>query len=219
MKRIIYTVLALVLISVSAYAGGPKRYVLGFYNVENLFDTYHDDGKNDYEFLPEGKNKWTEAKYEKKLHNIATVIKAMAEENKTFHTVLGLSEIENRHVLEDLVNQPEIEAANYQIVHYDGPDRRGVDVALLYRPEHFTVEESQSIPFDFNSSVIEFSMDKEAQDYFRTRDILMVRGKLDGEMFAFYVAHLPSRIGGKGQDLRSRGAEIIYDHALKRMKE
>ena len=68
MKRIIYTVLALVLISVSAYAGGPKRYVLGFYNVENLFDTYHDDGKNDYEFLPEGKNKWTEAKYEKKLH-------------------------------------------------------------------------------------------------------------------------------------------------------
>lgn len=219
MKRIIYTVLALMLVAVSAYAGSPKRYVLGFYNVENLFDTYHDEGKNDYEFLPEGKNKWTEAKYEKKLHNIATVIKAMAEENKAFHTVLGLSEIENRHVLEDLVSQPEIEAANYQIVHYDGPDRRGVDVALLYRPEHFTVEESQSIPFDFNSSAIEFSMDKEAQDYFRTRDILMVRGKLDGEMFAFYVAHLPSRIGGKGQDLRARGAEIIYDHALKLMKE
>ena len=219
MKRIIYTVLALMLVAVSAYAGGPKRYVLGFYNVENLFDTYHDEGKNDYEFLPDGKNKWTDAKYEKKLHNIATVIKAMAEENKTFHTVLGLSEIENRHVLEDLVSQPEIEAANYQIVHYDGPDRRGVDVALLYRPEHFTVEESQSIPFDFNSTAITFSMDKEAQDYFRTRDILMVRGKLDGEMFAFYVAHLPSRIGGKGQDLRSRGAEIIYDHALKLMKE
>ena len=94
-----------------------------------------------------------------------------------------------------------------------------MDVALLYRPEHFTVEESQSIPFDFNSTAIKFSMDKEAQDYFRTRDILMVRGKLDGEMFAFYVAHLPSRIGGKGQDLRARGAEIIYDHALKLMKE
>ena len=73
MKRIIYTVLALMLVAVSAYAGSPKRYVLGFYNVENLFDTYHDEGKNDYEFLPEGKNKWTEAKYEKKLHNIATV--------------------------------------------------------------------------------------------------------------------------------------------------
>lgn len=219
MKRIIYTILALLLISVSAYAGSPKRYVLGFYNVENLFDTYHDEGKNDYEFLPDGKNKWTEPKYEKKLHNIATVIKAMADENKAFHTVLGLSEIENRHVLEDLVSQPEIEAANYQIVHYDGPDRRGVDVALLYRPEHFTVEESKSIPFDFNSTTITFTMDKEGQDYFRTRDILMVRGLLDGEMFAFFVAHLPSRIGGKGQDLRSRGAEIIYEHSLELMKQ
>ena len=215
MKRILYVILTLVLMSVAttAGAGGPKRYVLGFYNVENLFDTYHDDGKNDYEFLPDGKNKWTEPKYEKKLHNIATVIRAMADENKAYHAVLGLSEVENRHVLEDLVNQPEIEAANYQIVHNDGPDRRGVDVALLYRPEYFTVEESKSIPFDFNSKTIKFAMDKEGQDYFRTRDILMVRGLLDGEMFAFFVAHLPSRIGGKGQDLRSRGAEIIYEHS------
>ena len=221
MKRILYVILTLVLMSVAttAGAGGPKRYVLGFYNVENLFDTYHDDGKNDYEFLPDGKNKWTEPKYEKKLHNIATVIRAMADENKAYHAVLGLSEVENRHVLEDLVNQPEIEAANYQIVHYDGPDRRGVDVALLYRPEYFTVEESKSIPFDFNSKTIEFAMDKEGQDYFRTRDILMVRGLLDGEMFAFFVAHLPSRIGGKGQDLRSRGAEIIYEHSLELMKQ
>ena len=221
MKRILYVILTLVLMSVAttAGAGGPKRYVLGFYNVENLFDTYHDDGKNDYEFLPDGKNKWTEPKYEKKLHNIATVIRAMADENKAYHAVLGLSEVENRHVLEDLVNQPEIEAANYQIVHYDGPDRRGVDVALLYRPEYFTVEESKSIPFDFNSTAITFTMDKEGQDYFRTRDILMVRGLLDGEMFAFFVAHLPSRIGGKGQDLRSRGAEIIYEHSLELMKQ
>lgn len=221
MKRILYVILTLVLMSVAttAGAGGPKRYVLGFYNVENLFDTYHDDGKNDYEFLPDGKNKWTEPKYEKKLHNIATVIRAMADENKAYHAVLGLSEVENRHVLEDLVNQPEIEAANYQIVHYDGPDRRGVDVALLYRPEYFTVEESKSIPFDFNSTTVKFAMDKEGQDYFRTRDILMVRGLLDGEMFAFFVAHLPSRIGGKGQDLRSRGAEIIYEHSLELMKQ
>ena len=215
MKRILYVILTLVLMSVAttAGAGGPKRYVLGFYNVENLFDTYHDDGKNDYEFLPDGKNKWTEPKYEKKLHNIATVIRAMADENKAYHAVLGLSEVENRHVLEDLVNQPEIEAANYQIVHYDGPDRRGVDVALLYRPEYFTVEESKSIPFDFNSTAITFTMDKEGQDYFRTRDILMVHGLIADEHFAFYVMHLPSRIGGKGGNLRSRGAEIAYAHS------
>lgn len=219
MKKILYALLAFLLISASACAGGPKRYVLGFYNVENLFDTYHDEGKNDYEFLPDGRNKWTEPKYEKKLHNIATVIKAMAVENKAFHAVLGLSEVENRHVLEDLVSQPEIEPANYQIVHYDGPDRRGVDVALLYRPECFTVEESRSIPFDLQSSDIEFTMGPEERENFRTRDILMVRGKLDGEMFAFFVAHLPSRIGGKGQDLRSRGAEIIYEHAVELMSE
>ncbi len=219
MKKTLYSFLLVLLVTMTACAGTPKRYILGFYNVENLFDTYHDEGKNDYEFLPDGKNKWTEPKYEKKLHNIATVIKAMADENKAFHTVLGLSEVENRHVLEDLVNQPEIESANYQIVHYDGPDRRGVDVALLYRTDQFTVEESQSIPFDFLSRDIEFSMNKEEQDYFRTRDLLMVRGKLDGEMFAFFVAHLPSRIGGKGQDLRSRGAEIIYEHSMELMKK
>lgn len=209
----------LLLVSSVSRADSPKRYVLGFYNVENLFDTYHDEGKNDYEFLPDGANKWTDAKYQKKLHNIATVIKAMAVENKTFHTILGLSEVENRHVLEDLVSQPEIASADYQIVHYDGPDRRGVDVALLYRPEQFELLESKSIPFDFNSTDITFSMNEEAQANFRTRDILMVRGLLNGEMFAFFVAHLPSRIGGKGGDLRSRGAEIIYDNSQALMKE
>ena len=221
MRKYIYSVLILLTLSLVSCAAdnAPKKYVLGFYNVENLFDTYHDDGKNDYEFLPDGANKWTDAKYEKKLHNIATVIKAMADENKTFHTVLGLSEIENRHVLEDLVSQKEIAGANYQIVHYDGPDRRGVDVALLYRPDQFQVEESKSIPFDFNSRDITFTMNREEQAEFRTRDILMVRGRLNGEMFAFFVAHLPSRIGGKGQDLRSRGAEIIYEHSAELMKK
>ena len=127
--------------SVCFCAFGPKKigpgYIVGFYNLENLFDTYHDDGKNDYEYLPDGSNQWTEIKYAKKLHNMASVIKAMAEDNGRYHTILGVSEIENRHVLEDLVSQPEIADANFQIIHYDGPDRRGVDVALLYKPEPF----------------------------------------------------------------------------------
>lgn len=192
----------------------PHSYVIGFYNLENLFDTYHDEGKNDYEFLPDGANNWTEAKYQKKLSNMASVIRAMHDENKAWHAVLGISEVENRHVIEDLVSEPAIAEANYQIAHYDGPDRRGVDVALLYRPEVFKFEESQSIPYDFNSTAIKFSLDKTQQELFRTRDILMVRGTIDGEMFAFFVTHLPSRIGGKSNDLRSRGAEIIYEHAM-----
>ena len=205
-------------VTVCAKGKAARGYVIGFYNVENLFDTYHDEGKNDYEYLPDGSNSWTEKRYEHKLHNIATVIKAMAGENKAFHTILGLSEVENRHVLEDLVNQSEIAAANYQIVHYDGPDKRGVDVALLYRPDQFKLLESKSIRYNFDSS-IQFDMDGEAQKAFRTRDILMVRGELKGEMFAFFVAHLPSRLGGKGADLRSRGAEIIYEHSRELMSQ
>ena len=217
-KTVVYILLALFLAAPAARADKPVRkgYVIGFYNLENLFDTYHDDGKNDYEYLPDGANQWTDAKYQKKLHNMASVIQAMAEENKRFHTILGVSEIENRHVLEDLVSMPEIAAANYQIVHYDGPDLRGVDVGLLYRPDQFTLLESRSIPFDFNSD-IEFEMDTLARKHFFTRDILMVRGLIDGEMFAFFVAHLPSRLGGKGSDLRSRGGEIMYAESMRLM--
>ena len=220
MKRLVYAILILLMAAPAVFAGKPGRsYVIGFYNLENLFDTYHDEGKNDYEYLPDGANQWTDVKYSKKLHNMATVIRAMADENKAFHSILGVSEIENRHVLEDLVSQPEIAGANFQIVHYDGPDRRGVDVALLYRPEHFQVIESQSIPFTLEGTSIDFGMTDDEKDYFRTRDILMVRGLLDGEMFAFFVAHLPSRLGGKSGALRDRGGEIIYRRSMALMQE
>ena len=217
MKRIIYIIaFAAVMLSFSNPSMAQqkkKSYVIGFYNLENLFDIYNDPAKNDEEFLPEGKNKWTQAKYEKKVHNMAQVIRAMRDDNGQYHTILGISEIENRLVIEDLVSDPQIADANYQIVHYDGPDRRGVDVALLYDPTKFKYLDSESIPFTFEGSKIQFSLDQAGQDAFRTRDVLMVHGTIDGEHFAFYVTHLPSRLGGKGGDLRSRGAEIIYNHA------
>ena len=236
MKKYIYTLSALLLASllISGCGAGKQlsndggnvsglkknSYVIGFYNLENLFDTFHDEGKNDYEYLPDGTNNWTETKYQKKLSNMAKVIAAMKEDNKVWHTVLGVSEIENRHVLEDLVADPQIAEANFQIVHYDGPDTRGVDVALLYKPEQFTVLDSESIPFDFNSERISFDdMSKEEQDSFRTRDVLMVHGLIDGEHFAIYVCHLPSRRGAKSGDLRSRGGEIIYAHSQKMMEK
>ena len=228
MKKPIYLLMALVLVvsacGSSAKTAGTgnytKSHVIGFYNLENLFDTYHDEGKNDYEYLPDGANQWTEAKYWKKQENMARVIAEMKADNGVWHTVLGVSEIENRHVLEDLVAQPAIAEANYQIVHYDGPDNRGVDVALLYRPDQFKVITSESIPFNFAPSSIDFSSwTQEEMDAFRTRDILMVRGTIDGEMFAFFVCHLPSRVGGKGADLRPRGAEIAYKRAAELMRE
>ena len=222
MKRTIAIVAALMLLIIprTADAQKHKSYVIGFYNLENLFDTYHDEGKNDYEYLPDGANEWTEEKYAKKLKNMARVIADMKKDNGAWHAVLGVSEVENRHVLEDLVSEPAIAEANYQIVHYDGPDRRGVDCALFYRPDVFKYITSESIPFTFEPSRIDWSAwTDEEKDAFRTRDILMVRGTIDGEMFAFFVCHLPSRLGGKGADLRPRGAEIAYMRAMELQKE
>ena len=222
MKKYIPILLALALAAASFptdLAARGKSYVIGFYNLENLFDTYHDEGKNDYEYLPDGANQWTEAKYQKKLHNMARVIAAMKEDNKQWHAILGVSEIENRHVLEDLVCDPQIAAANYQIVHYDGPDRRGVDVGMLYDPSRVKLLDSESIPFTFEGSDIDFELDDDGKAYFRTRDVLMAHCLIDGEHFAIYVCHLPSRLGGKGGDLRARGGEIIYNHSMEMMKK
>lgn len=221
-KTLFAAIAALVLLALprTANAQKHKSYVIGFYNLENLFDTYHDDGKNDYEYLPDGANQWTEEKYAKKLRNMARVIADMKKDNGAWHAVLGVSEVENRHVLEDLVSEPAIAEANYQIVHYDGPDRRGVDCALFYRPDVFKYITSESIPFTFEPSRIDWSAwTDEEKDAFRTRDILMVRGTIDGEMFAFFVCHLPSRLGGKGADLRPRGAEIAYMRAMELQEE
>ncbi len=216
MKRL-FTIAALLLSALLAYGQQTRTYVVGFYNLENLFDIYDDPAKQDQQFLPDGSNHWTQVKYEKKQANMAHVIAEMAKENGRYHTILGVSEVENRMVLEDLVSESEIADANYQIVHYDSPDRRGIDVALLYKPEQFTFLDSEAIPFTFEGSDIDFT-DTDT-DYFRTRDILMVHGTIDGEHFAFYVMHLPSRGGGKGSNLRSRGAEIAYNHAMRMMEK
>lgn len=179
----------------------PKSHVIGFYNVENLFDTVHDEGKNDSQYLPDGQNQWTPDKYAKKLRNIARVINAMAAENGQYHSILGLAEVENGKVLQDLVSLDELSQAGFSFIHRESPDPRGIDVALLYRPDCFKPLETVAIPFKY---------DVDGKKYDRTRDILMVRGKLMGEMFAFFVAHLPSRLGNKGEDLRCWGAELIY---------
>ena len=172
--------------------------IIGFYNMENLFDARHDPGKKDEDYLPDGQYAWTQDKYEKKLANMAHVIAEMAKENGRYHAVLGVAEIENDAVLKALVAQPEIAEAGYRFVHFESPDSRGIDVALLYRPDIVKVLESKPLKLDDR----------------RTRSTLMVRAEIDGEAFAFYVAHLPSRQGEDAEKYRCRGAEIIYDHAM-----
>ena len=215
MKRFsIYAVLMLILCG-CASPSESDQHVIGFYNLENLFDIYDDPKKNDDDFLPEGRNEWTEERYRKKLTNMAEVISEMAQENGRWHTVLGVCEVENIHVLEDLVAHETIKDAGFEAILNEGPDGRGIDVGLIYRPSEFKVLETESVPYTFNNSSIDFEMSKKDRKKFKTRDILMVRGIIGEEMFAFYVAHLPSRGGDKpgGYQLRDRGGEIMYNHA------
>ena len=151
-RSLFLSFVALALLAGCAASLPEDAYVIGFYNVENLFDTEHDPGKNDLAFTPEGENAWTPDKYEKKLSNIASVIAAMAKENGRWHTLLGLAEVENDRVLEDLVARPEIAEAGYKFIHVESPDVRGIDCALLYRPDEFKVVETHTLPYDFQIS-------------------------------------------------------------------
>ena len=113
-----------------------KLYGVAFYNLENLFDTVHDEGKNDYEYLPDGRNKWDEKKYQSKLEHISTVLSLLATDKVSEGAaVIGMAEVENRRVLEDLLKQPALAGRGYQIIHYGGPDERGIDCAMFYNPE------------------------------------------------------------------------------------
>ena len=170
--------------------------LVGFYNLENLFDTINDPNKDDEEFLPQGGNQWNTEKYVTKLHNMAYAISTIGTDwSPDGVAVLGVSEIENRTVLEDLVLQPEIKDRNYQIVHYESPDRRGVDVGLLYNPKYFKLVSSKS----YRTVVPD-------QPDFITRDQLLVSGLFDGEMMHFIVMHWPSRYGGEKRSLPGRVA-------------
>ena len=126
MKRIFLTGLFASLIAVACFAQKPYKVV--FYNFENLFDTIHDPGVLDEEFTPEGPKKWNSAKYTRKIGNLERVLFDIAAEDKDYPVVIGVSEIENRSVMEDVIAQPKLAPGNYRIVHYDSPDARGVDV-------------------------------------------------------------------------------------------
>ncbi|MDR0421012.1 MAG: endonuclease/exonuclease/phosphatase family protein [Prevotellaceae bacterium] len=204
MKKIsLIFILALTVFSLNAQEKKKYRIAcIGFYNVENLFDIYHDEGKNDYEFLPSGSNQWTAERYHKKLENISEVISKLGEQanpSRPAAAVVGLSEIENRRVLEDLVAMPSLKDKNYQIVHYEGPDKRGVDVALIYQPAIFKLVSSRSVRLTVTRE----------KDFF-TRDQLLVSGIIDGEMIHIIVNHWPSRSSGEKRTspLRCAAADL-----------
>lgn len=237
MKRHL-TLTLLLFLTIFGGVGAQKKvlYGIAFYNVENLFDTTHDAGRNDYEFLPTGSYKWTEQKYQAKLQNISQVLSELCTEvgkakNPAGAAVIGLSEVENRHVLDDLLRQPSLSARGYEIVHIDGPDRRGVDCALLYNPKAFKLERTMLVPYiyrDTNQPNVDLGFYTDAQGQVQpypyergklvgdttyiTRGFLTVSGRLGGEKFHFIVNHWPSR--GAQSATRERAG-----YQVRRLKE
>ena len=222
MRRILFT-LALAfaaLTTLTSFTTGqhqqPKRYALygvAFYNLENLFDTLHDAGKNDYEYLPNGTNKWGKMKYEAKLHNMARVLSELCTDKlPQGPAVIGVSELENHLALEDLLNQPSLAGRGLKYVDVAGPDRRGVECAFIYNPRFFQMERYMHVPYYYAPSgrvddpLVGFYTDEqgEVQAYTDlkgdtthiTRGFLVMQGLLAGERMFFIVNHWPSRAAG-----------------------
>lgn len=195
-----FTITLLLVCTFSAFAQKKdyKPVIISFYNLENLYDTVDNTMTNDEEFLPNGPRNYTTAIYLDKLNKLATVISQIGTEvNPDGPAILGVAEVENDTVMNDLVRQKIIEKRNYKIVHYDSKDIRGVDVGLLYNPKYFTVEASDKLFVQLPGG---------SKDSYFTRDILWVKGKLDGETIHIYVNHWPSRVGGEARSAPARAA-------------
>lgn len=188
--------------AVSALSAQKKFsvYGVGFYNMENLFDTCHDEGKRDYEFLPTGSYRWNGMKYTHKLHNMARALADLGTDvlPNVGCAFVGLAEVENHKVLDDLTAQPQLAQRGYRYVHVEGPDRRGIDCALLYNPSLFSVRTVKLVPY-----IQTLAKDSD----FLTRGFLTICGTLAGEPVAVVVCHLPSRFSDSFY--REQGARQI----------
>ena len=202
------------LLSLTAWAqtGRVGMYSVGFYNLENLFDTQHDEGKNDYEYLPDGANKWTNMKYQSKLKNMSRVLAEMGTDRiPTGCAIIGVSEVENAHCLRDLCAQEVLAKRHMKFCHIEGPDQRGVDCGLLYNPTFFTPAKVWLQPYVLK--------DRDARP---TRGFLTVQGTLAGDSITVIVCHWPSRSSGKsarvwaGQQVKAEKDSIV--RANPRMK-
>jgi len=196
--------LALFFIAIIESAASQEEIVykintVAFYNLENLFDAINDPITFDDDRTPDGKDKWTDAIYKDKLKKLAQVISEIGKDlTGKAPAIIGVAEIENRKVLEDLVNCEALLKYDYAIIQFDSPDRRGIDVALLYQKSVF-------IPTNYTNKELLIYNDNDALKRVFTRDQLLVSGMLDGEMVHIIVSHWPSRRGGEA---RSRSKRI-----------
>jgi len=173
-----------------------KIRTIAFYNVENLFDTIDDPNKFD-ETSPIMELKGDKSKvYKSKINNMAMVISKIGlEKTNTSPAIIGLAEVENRKVLEDLIATDHLKEKQYGIIHFESPDERGIDVALLYQKQYFK-------PIDQKNYELRLWDENGKRDY--TRDQLLVSGVLDDELIYIIVNHWPSRRGGETKSNHKR---------------
>ncbi len=196
--RLLATAFLALSVSLPTFAADDSRKVqvagIAFYNFENLFDTIPNNPENrDAEFTPGGTRQWDGRKYREKVHNLAYAISQFKTRTTPLGpAVIGVSEIENRSVMEDVIRQPELKDIPLAIVHHDSPDARGVDVGLIYNKRYFKVENVTN----HRLSAVPF----------RTRDQMCVVGSLLGQKIAVIVNHWPSRLGGQEQSEPNRVA-------------
>jgi hypothetical protein len=189
MKKMMFYLLVVCIALIFAETQSQQARIV-FYNTENFYDTKNDSLKNDEEFLPDGAKHWTYERFRRKIVRLYQTFAAIGEGEMP--AVIGLCEVENREVLNSLIYDTPLEKVGYQIIHRDSPDARGVDVALLYRPDIFEPDSSSwlNVPLPGNET---------------TREILHVQGRLWGnDTVHFYVNHWPSRFGGAGASAAKR---------------
>jgi endonuclease/exonuclease/phosphatase family metal-dependent hydrolase len=185
------------------------KLAIGFYNVENLFDTVDDPHIPDEEFTPTSKKEWTPERYGVKLAHLAKVVDGMG-----YPALLGLAEVENATVLTDFCEKTSLAAKGYAFAHFDSPDERGIDVALLFQKKYFKILHAEPLAIHFSAEVAQGDPNP------ATRDILFVQGILPKKDTLYVmVVHAPSRSGGQketeperifvAEKIRSKADEIF----------
>ena len=180
-------------------------YTIAFYNLENLFDISNDATKHDNDFLPQSDKRWTKKRYDRKLYKLGQVISKIGfDDTQKPPAIVGLAEVENKNVIQDLIKSKDLELYNYDYVHYNSQDERGIDVAMIYDKTVFTVERSKTYSVYLEDDIGD-------QDY--TRDILLVSGMLHSEKIHCIINHWPSRREGELESMhkRMKAAEKVLE--------
>lgn len=173
-------------------------YTLAFYNLENLFDTLNDPLTLDDDFTQSSDKGWNDKRFRKKIKKLGRVISQIGYEAVLHPPVItGVAEVENKAVLDELIASKFLKNKGYRYVHFDSPDERGIDTALLYREEYFDVLHQEVFP-------IYLLDDRGERDY--TRDVLYIKGRLENELLHILVNHWPSRRAGASETSHKRVA-------------